>query len=297
MPQVFRLAYVDLATPSLDDALDYYRQVIGTTTVEQGGGSAYLSLGLDHHNLALHTAPAAGLGAIGLQLTRDVSLEDVARQLRGLGLTAETRTDSRPGVASLLEVRDVGGHTFHLFAAMDAPAPGFSAAGIVPNRIGHLAVVTPEPKKLLGFLADGLGFWTTDWFEEQVTFVTCNRDHHVLNVIEAPFVAAHHLAFELRGRDHQFHAMDQLARWRHPIEWGPSRHTAGHNLASYHYGADRLLVELYTDMDVYLPDLGSFEPRPWHEDLPQRPKHWALTQMTSWETRYEFDFRTVAFGM
>ena len=296
MPNVFRLAYVDLATASLAESLEYYGKIIGATTIESGGNDAYLSLGLDHHNIALHVAPKPGLRAIGLQVGRDVPLDDLARQLRGLGLTANVKTDSRPGVSTLLEVPDVAGHHFHLFTAMDTPAPGFGTAGIVPNRIGHLAVLTPDADKLLAFLTDGLGFWKTDWFEEQVTFVTCNRDHHVLNVIEAPLAVAHHLAFELRGRDHQFHAVDQLAKWRRPIVWGPSRHTAGHNLASYHYGADNLLVELYTDMDVYLPDLGSFEPRPWHEDLPQQPKHWALTQMTAWETRYEFDFLTVAFG-
>ena len=295
MPNVFRLAYVDLATASLDEAVEYYSGIIGATSVESDGNAAYLSLGLDHHNIALHAAPSPGLRAIGLQVGRGVPLDDLARQLRGLGLTATVKTDSRPGVATLLEV-PVAGHTFHLFGEMYAPAPGFGARGIVPNRVGHLAVLTPEADKLLRFLTDGLGFWTTDWFEEQVTFVTCNRDHHVLNVIQAPIAAAHHLAFELRGRDHQFHAVDQLARWGHPIVWGPSRHTAGHNLASYHYGADRLLVELYTDMDVYVPDLDNFEPRPWHEDMPQRPQHWRLTQMTAWETRYEFDFLTVAFG-
>ncbi len=250
MPNVFRLAYVDLSTASLDDALEYYTGVVGATITEAGNGAAYLSLGLDHHNIALHAGPSPGLGAIGLQVGHGVPLDDLARQLRGQGLAADLRSDSRPGVATLLEV-PVAGHTFHLFGAMDTPAPGFGTRGIVPNRIGHLAVLTPGADKLISFLADGLGFWTTDWFEEQVTFVTCNRDHHVLNVIQAPMVAAHHLAFELRGRDHQFHAMDQLARAGRPIVWGPSRHTAGHNLASYHYGADNLLVELYADMDVY----------------------------------------------
>ena len=159
MPNVFRLAYVDLATASLDDALDYYGKVIGATPIESGGNDAYLSLGLDHHNIALHAAPTPGLRAIVLQIGHDVSLEALARQVRGLGLSPEVKTDSRPGVATLLEVPEVAGHTFHLFAAMDAPAPGFGAAGIVPNRIGHLAVLTPKADELLTFLTDSLGFW------------------------------------------------------------------------------------------------------------------------------------------
>ncbi len=72
--------------------------------------------------------------------------------------------------------------------------------------------------------------------------------------------------------------------------WGPSRHTAGHNYASYHYDPDHTLVEFYTDMDIYLADAGYFEPRPWHEQLPQRPRVWSSTQFNAWGTKYEFDF-------
>ena len=295
MPDVFRLAYVDLATPSLEEAISYYRDVIGATAVESGASEAYLSLGLDHHNIALHAASRPSLRAIGLQLRKGIVIEELAKRLRQTGLTVDAMSDARPGVSALLEVR-VGGHRFHLFQDMDMPAPGFGRTGLVPNRIGHLAMLTPEAGKVLQFLTGELGFWTTDWFEEQVTFITCNHDHHVLNVIEAPVTALHHFAFELRGRDHQITAVDQLAQIGRPVVWGPSRHTAGHNFASYHHGADDILIEFYTDMDVFLPDLGSFEPRPWHGDLPQVPKHWMLSQMTRWETRFEFDFLTAAWG-
>ena len=70
------------------------------------------------------------------------------------------------------------------------------------------------------------------------------------------------------------------------------RHTAGHNYASYHFDPDRVLVELYTDMDIYLADAGYFEPRPWHEDMPQRPRVWPTTDLTAWKTNFDFDFRT-----
>ena len=38
-------------------------------------------------------------------------------------------------------------------------------------------------------------------------------------------------------------------------------------------------------MDIYRPELGYFDPRPWHEDLPQRPKVW--DDNASWKTAYE----------
>ena len=146
-------------------------------------------------------------------------------------------------------------------------------------------------------MREGLGFHTTDWFEDFVTFVTCNRDHHVLNVVAGPVATLHHLAFQLTDHAHQFRAADLLAAREMNTLWGPARHTAGHNIASYHYGADGALIELYNDMDVFVPELGYCEARPWHGDRPQRPKHWPITSMSRWDTKYEFDFSTVAFGM
>ena len=297
MPNVFRLAYVDLATPSLEKARQYYEGVLGLQAVEVTGDAAYLSLGLDHHNLALHQGRRESLAAIGLQAAPDQSLADLARRLQDLGFASELKSNARPGVSSLLEIADVGGHCFQVVAGMETPAQGSTGGGVAPLKLGHVAVLTPDPKRLLSFLGDGLGFSTTDWFDQLVTFVTCNQDHHVINVAAAPFATLHHLAFQLGTTDHQVRAADALTRHKMPTLWGPARHTAGHNIASYHLGADKALIELYNDMDVFVPELGYCEPRPWHGDLPQRPKHWALTEMTRWETRYEFSLATVQFGL
>ncbi len=297
MPSVFRLAYVDLATPSLDAARGYYRDVLGATEAEVAGGSAYLRLGLDHHNLALHQADRPGMGAIGLQLSGDLPVEAVSARLRDMGLVPQVKSDARPGVPSLIELADIGGHRFQLFPEIATAGDGFSGVGVAPIRMGHVAVLSTDADRLLAFLREGLGFHTTDWFEDFVTFVTCNRDHHVMNVVSAPVATLHHLAFQLTDHAHQFRAADLLAARGTNTLWGPARHTAGHNIASYHYGADGALIELYNDMDVFVPELGYCEPRPWHGDRPQLPKHWPITSMSRWDTRYEFDLGAVAFGM
>lgn len=69
-----------------------------------------------------------------------------------------------------------------------------------------------------------LGFYPTDWFDDIVTFLTCNYDHHVVNPISGPVTKLHHLAFELRGCAHQYEASDRLTKANVPIQWGPSRH-------------------------------------------------------------------------
>ena len=290
MPKTFRLAYCEFASPNLDAELAYYTDLLGATLVETApDGAHYLSLGVDHHNIVLRPGSLAGLLATGFQLSAGVTLERLQHDMAAAGFYAQLKNNIMPGVAILLEVI-VAGHIFHFFPQIDKPVPGYANHGIVPIRLGHVAIITPDADTLVRFFSQTLGFFLTDWFEGVATFLTCSYDHHTLNIIGAPLTKLHHIAFELRDSGHQYDASDRLARAKRPILWGPSRHTAGHNYASYHYDPDHTLVELYTDMDIFLPDAGCFEPRPWHEHLPQEPRIWPPDQFNAWDTRYEFDF-------
>ena len=49
---------------------------------------------------------------------------------------------------------------------------------------------------------------------------------------------------------------------------------------------DDVRVEMFCELDLMLDEtLGYFEPRPWHEDRPQRPKHWPKD---TWRSQWGF---------
>ena len=62
-----------------------------------------------------------------------------------------------------------------------------------------------------------------------------------------------------------------------------------HNLAGYHHDPDNVLVELYTEMDVFIPELGLHEPRPWHEHFPMKPKSWGFEELNAWGSDFTFN--------
>ena len=65
--------------------------------------------------------------------------------------------------------------------------------------------------------------------------------------------------------------------------WGPGRHLIGHNVFTYHHNPDGQIVELYTELDQMKDEeLGYFEPRPWHQDQPQRPKVWPMNTLSNY---------------
>jgi catechol-2,3-dioxygenase len=292
MSKAFQLGYVEFGTKQIEQEHRYYTEVIGATTTEsEADGSVYLSLGLDHHNIALRPSERAEMRCFGLRVTQDVAIEDWVARLEAHGLRASIKSDARPGISKLLEVIEPGGHLLQLYSEIELPAPGFARRGIVPNKLGHIALMSPNADKSVSFFQQVLGFSITDRLAPGATFLTCNRDHHVLNIVAAPSQKLHHIAFELRERSLHHDAADLLSSHQIPLVWGPARHTAGHNLASYHFDPDHVLVELYADMDLFISELGWFEPRPWHESLPLRPQEWERGTLTSWGTSYNFDFR------
>jgi catechol 2,3-dioxygenase-like lactoylglutathione lyase family enzyme len=125
------------------------------------------------------------------------------------------------------------------------------------------------------FYCDVLGFKVSDWRSDFFAFLRCSRDHHTINLLQADNANIHHLAFELRDEAEINRACDFLARKDIKLFWGPIRHLIGHNIAIYHKNPDGITVEFFTDLDqMHDEELGYFEPRPWHQDRPQRPKVW-----------------------
>jgi hypothetical protein len=234
MPKVFRMGYMELDVTDMDAMLDFYVGTVGLKSTEVSQDAAYLSFGYDHHNLALRKKKDAGLACIGYQLTKDTEVPQMERILSDAGVRYTRKSDARPGISTLLELEPVGGHIVELYHEISAPAPHFGTSGIVPLRLGHMAMISPEGDKLVALHTDVLGFWKTDYFGEALTFLTCNHEHHVLNIVNAPIAPRlHHLAFQLRDYAHHSIAADILARSGQEVLWGPARHTAGHNVAQY----------------------------------------------------------------
>lgn len=290
--KVFRLAFADFYSQEPEKLTEYYTNTMGYRITEEVDGKTYLSNGLDHHNIVITPSNQKGMHRYGYQLDGQLSLEEVQHQLHVQGIESILKEDAKPGISKFIELQDPAGNTLELFTEMDQPAPGYGSSGIVPLKLGHIAFYADNYLKTLQFYQEALGFTFTDKIgEEFANFLTCNLDHHVLNIVTSNKTRLHHIAFQLKDASHQYASSDILAKHGRPILWGPSRHTAGHNIATYHHDPDQNVIELFTDLDVLIPELGIFEPRPWHEELPLKPKTWEA--LSAWGTKFEVDLAKV----
>lgn len=292
MIPVFRLGFVTFFSTNVEAMTHYYTKVLGCTLTELAeDGTAYISNGFEHHHIVIKPSSHRYMEGIGWQISNELSLLEAQAILTAENIPSNLITEKRFGIKEQLEFLDPDGNKVFLYHEMDYCSSGFPLSGIVPNKLGHLSISVKDAEKNVDFYHRILGFHKTDRILDLANFLTCNEDHHTINIIQGEKSYMHHIAFQLRNPAHQYDSSDLLMRHNIPTIWGPSRHTAGHNIASYHLAPDQHVIELYTDMDKYIPQLNIMEPRPWHKEQPLQPKQWHSFEY--WETEFGDTLPTV----
>ena len=195
--------------------------------------------------------------------------------LAGEGIKAERRSAISPGIADAIVFKDPKDTVIEVFSDYAFAADDGKQAGVKPIKLGHVAYRVNDVQKVVKFYTDVLGFRVSDWHGDTFAFLRCGPDHHTVNFVFDEVPQLHHIAFEVKDWAEIQRACEWLARNDIHLVWGPGRHIIGHNVAIYHRNADKVRVEFFCEMDLMKDEaLGYFDPRPWHQDRPQRPKVW-----------------------
>jgi catechol-2,3-dioxygenase len=283
MIQVKRLGHATFSTPDLERQIDYWTQVIGLSVVDRGKDHAYLATRSGQESVALVRGPDKGhLLGLAFQVKPGSDLGEIAANLQKHGVKSEMRKEVSPGVAQAIAFRDPKGTPIEVYSDYVFSAEDGLDGGIQPVKFGHVAYRVNDVQKITNFYCDVLGFRVSDWLGDRFSFLRCGVDHHTINFVRFEQEALHHIAFELRDWGAIHDACDLLAKKKIELDWGPLRHVVGHNIAAYHVNSDDIRVELFAEMDLMKDeDLGYWEPRPWHEERPLRPKVWDTSTLRS----------------
>ena len=275
MIDIRRLGHATLATPDLERQVDYYTQVIGLTVIERDKDRAFLASKQGLEAVALERGDTAGLTRLSFQVAPGSDLRDVAGALEKEGLRTERRNTISPGVAQAITFTDPKGTLIDVFAEYTFAPEDRTQSNITPLKLGHVAYRVLDVQKVVRFYTDILGFRVSDWRDNTFAFLRCSPDHHSVNFVIDEQEQLHHIAFEVKDWSEIQRAAEFLAKNEIRLVWGPGRHIIGHNIAIYHRNADDVRVEFFCEMDQMKDEtLGYFDPRPWHQDRPQRPKVW-----------------------
>jgi catechol 2,3-dioxygenase-like lactoylglutathione lyase family enzyme len=283
MIKVKRIAHATFETPDLGKAIDYYTQVNGLILAEREQSRAFLTTRTGILSIQLERGSQSRCARLAFELDNHVDLASVRKALAAKGIQCDKKQDPIPGISNMISLLDPNGTTIELFTDWKYISPWRDGVGIGPLKLGHVAFFTPDPGSLAEFYQQVLGFRVSDWIEDFFVFMRCGPDHHSVNFLRGDRVRMHHVAFELKDIGHLGNSCDLLAKHKIPLVWGPLRFGPGHNLAAFHRDHDNNLVEFFAELDQMKDEtLGYFDPRPWHRDMPQRPKVWNLRDDPVW---------------
>ena len=283
MIQVRRLGHATLTTPDLDRAIDYYSEIIGLSLIARDRQRAILASRQGLEAIALAAGPPNALAALSFQVAPGLDLSALARALAQEGIKSERRSGISPGIADALVFHDPKGTEIAIFSDYVFAAEDRRPAAIAPLKLGHVAYRVADVQAIVRFYTEVLGFRVSDWRDNTFAFLRCSPDHHSVNFVVDEVPQLHHIAFEVKDWAEIQRAAEWLAKNDIRLVWGPGRHIIGHNIAIYHRDRDKVRVEFFTEMDQMKDEaLGYFDPRPWHQDRPQRPKVWGADTLRNY---------------
>ena len=293
MIPVRRIGHATFETTDLDRQVAYYSDVIGLSILTRGPKLAVLGTPAGQEVIVFERGAACRCTRVAFQLSPGFELSRLGSELKTMGLRSEQRSSITPSIPQATVFMDPKGTEIELFTEHKPIAGPTPQGGIAPLKLGHIAFSVPSAQSITDFYVNALGFRVSDWIEDLFAFLRCGPDHHTVNFVTGQTTFMHHMALELRDWGHLLIACDLLGRHKRPIIWGPGRHTVGHNLFVFHRDPDDHIIELYAELDLMKDeDLGFFEPRPWHEFNPQRPRVWKLSESAPvWGMPPSADFR------
>lgn len=250
------LRSVELRTPELTRAADFYAEVWGLEVVEEDNGASWLrGTGDEHHVLSLQHGDRNGLGRISFAVATPGEIDEAARRLlaRGIAPVAGPGPLEQVGGGYGVRFTDPEGRLIELSAQMDAVAPrGRDAA--VPVGVTHAVLNTTDIDALVAFYCDVLGLRVSDWSEHQMAFLRCNADHHCIAFNQAEWASLNHVAYEMTSVDHFMRGLGRLRHHGVVPQWGPGRHGPGNNTFSYFTDPAGLVCEYTSEVAQIVED-------------------------------------------
>ncbi len=257
MSGLLRLAHVALSSPDPERLAAGYGAHIGLANLK-GPGPFRLATNTISHCLEIHEGEP-GLHHVAFEV-KDVSAFD-GHEVEAPGYEAGMEIVDPEGNA----VRFVSGAT-----ASNAIDPGDRA--FRPKKIGHVGIKARDPKAQIAFY-ERLGFKLSDWIGEQVGFLRCNPDHHVLVFVAGAEQGLHHVAYEVGSFEDFARQADLLAANGVRVDWGPGRHAPSRNYFMYFDDVDGNRIE-WVNSIKQIPDDGTYVPEVYDPTVPTTWNVW-----------------------
>jgi len=272
------LDHVVIRVRDLEDALRWYRDILGLMVLEERDGAAFLDCGGDAHiDLGL-IAGGVGLDHAAFAVPGEAMLVATHQRFteRGVHCSAIEHVPES-GIAAAFRVALPTSHTFEIVTrdgttGYPHPTRWQTAAVHAPTDLSHVTLMVDDVRAAVEFLRDQLDFAVSDIVQPTVespwvfAFTRVGENHHdVALALGEGGGKLPHVAFQVNRVGEIVHFADRLGRFGWKIEAGNGRHGPGGNTFLYVRDPFGNRVEITADV-AHVPNR-SEPPTVWTGDL------------------------------
>jgi len=250
-----------LTVTDLDASVEFATGVLGLRVMERRDGTVYLTAGGPHHAIEYRRGPATSLDHFALHAAGPDGLARVRAALQRSGTAEVPGGPAEPNVEVAIRFRTPAGHPVEVSVPDLRGLPPYHwlgqpphlPSGVRPRRAQHINVSAPDPQAEVAFFTEVLGFHVSDELVDPegrpvMTFLYCNPDHHTVAIGGGP-PRMLHVAFEVDSVQDLVRLGDLLDSVGRHLLWGPGRHAAGDNIATYFLEPSLVPIEYFSDME------------------------------------------------
>jgi catechol 2,3-dioxygenase len=302
---VAHLGYVELFTPTFEDSLRFFTDLLSMDIVESTRGTAYLRTWDDYElfSLKLTASGESGIGRLGLRAADPIALQRRAEAIEEKGLSRGWG-DGLPGRGPTFSFVDPDGHPLDLYfeSARFTPSETVTPAlknqgqrrpnhGIGVRRLDHVNYLAADVESNRDFLVSALGARPTEQIQLDsgsiagIWMTFTNKGYDV--VYTADWTKArgrlHHVAFAVDQREDILRGADTFLENGVFIETGPHKHAIQQTFFLYVWepGGNRVEIVNAGARLVLAPD---WQLITWTEADRAKGQAWGLKTIESFHT-------------
>jgi catechol 2,3-dioxygenase len=302
---VAHLAHVELLTPTPDESLAFFTEVMGMRETTRSGDSVYLR-GWDdyeHHTLKLTAHSTSGVGHVGLRARSQRALQRRVEAIERAG-QGKGWTDGDLGHGPAYRFTDPDGHELELYwetewyqpppelrPALKNQAMRFPAKGVNLRRLDHLNLLAARTEPTRDFLIECLGARPTeqivmdDGTVTGIWFTFTNKGYDLVYTQDRMGASGrlHHLTYAVDSREEVLRAADICLEHGVFIETGPHKHAIQQTFFLYVYepGGNRIEICNAGARLILAPD---WKVITWSQAERAKGQAWGLKTIESFHT-------------